>query len=128
MAPIQVYTKSPINAAKASGMSIPPPQAGYNQCGTSSSATGYGVGYPTGGYPGGGGGDVSGPAGYQQNTSASSSGYVPSAYHRSGQDGEGDEDEEGFLGSAMKFAKAAGERLSAAESEVWRRINGEGGR
>jgi hypothetical protein len=28
------------------------------------------------------------------------------------------------LGSAMKFAKAAGEKLSAAESEVWRRING----
>jgi tellurite resistance protein len=38
----------------------------------------------------------------------------------------GDEEGEGILESAVKLAKAAGEKLSAAESEVWRRINGEG--
>jgi hypothetical protein len=36
-----------------------------------------------------------------------------------------DREGNGVLSSAMKFAKAAGQRLSAAESEVWRRINGD---
>lgn len=119
-------------------MAIPPPQPGYNQRGTS---TGFGPAPATGagGYPGsgGGGGDVdlgSGPAGYRQNASVSA--YVPPAYdddnyHRSGRGYGGreeEEEEEGVWGSAVKLAKAAGERLSAAESEVWRRINGEGGK
>jgi hypothetical protein len=73
-----------------------------------------------------------GPGGYQQNVS---SGSYASPYQGGGGGGggrygggDGDEEEEGILGSAMKFARAAGEKLSAAESEVWKRINGEGGR
>ncbi|KAL2128141.1 hypothetical protein VTI74DRAFT_9612 [Chaetomium olivicolor] len=60
-----------------------------------------------------------GPGGYQQNTA----GFDQPSYGP----GNGGEQEDGFLGSAMRLAKAAGEKLSAAESEVWRRINGESG-
>lgn len=69
------------------------------------------------------------PPGYQQNTSASGYG----GYQGGGQNDSllssernGDEDdEEGVWNSAVRWAQAAGQKLSAAESEVWRRINKE---
>ncbi|KAL2188782.1 hypothetical protein L209DRAFT_751860 [Thermothelomyces heterothallicus CBS 203.75] len=109
-------------------MGRPPPQAGHNQRGTTAAPLGGGA------YPGPG----PGPGGYyyyQQNGSSASSssaaaaGYVPpyQGGGGGGSRGTGEEEEEGgFFGSALKLAKAAGEKLSAAESEVWRRINGEG--
>ncbi|KAL2141361.1 hypothetical protein VTI28DRAFT_2491 [Corynascus sepedonium] len=78
-------------------MGIQPPQAAHNQRGT---ATAYAPPYNQSG----GGGGIGGP----------------------GSQVDDEEKDEGFLGSAVKLAKAAGEKLSAAESEVWRRINGEG--
>lgn len=55
----------------------------------------------------------------------SRSGYAPPYVGGENTSGAREEDEDvGMLSSAMKLAKAAGERLSAAESEVWKRING----
>lgn len=70
-------------------------------------------------------GGLWGNAGYGQNSSGGG-GYAPPS-SLPFQQGGGDQEagQEGFLGSAMKLAKAAGGKLSAAESEVWRRINGE---
>ncbi|KAK4179792.1 hypothetical protein QBC36DRAFT_321777 [Triangularia setosa] len=89
--------------------SVPAPERPYNQRGTSTAftprtATGAAV--------------LPGPSpyetGYQQRT-----GYQPSG-------GQVETEGEGtVLGSVMGYAKAAGERLSEAEREVWRRINGE---
>lgn len=110
-------------------MAIPPPQTGYNQRGTSTSTAAPGV--TGGGWGGAGAGPGPVPGGYQQNVSASASAGYPSPYQGGGGGGGGggyggdDGEEEGILGSAMKFAKAAGEKLSAAESEVWKRINKE---
>ncbi|KAM7192685.1 hypothetical protein V8F20_008748 [Naviculisporaceae sp. PSN 640] len=80
---------------------------------------GYGA---AGNYAGGrGGGNVGysppagGPSGYQQRADTNSS-------DRYRDDGG---DEEGVWNSAVKWAQAAGEKLSAAESEVWKRINKE---
>ncbi|KAH6624941.1 hypothetical protein B0J18DRAFT_410338 [Chaetomium sp. MPI-SDFR-AT-0129] len=114
-------------------MAIPPPPRAFaaggphNQRGTSTATTqpmGTGINSGAGYSPAA----SLGPGGYQQNTAAVS-GFVAPAYQGGGggggSGGYGDEDEEGFLGSAKKFAKAAGEKLSAAESEVWKRINGE---
>ena len=123
-------------------MAIPPPQTGAEwgvQRGTATApAT---APPPTGAWTGGnGGGEVHEPKyesypGYRQNVNAFGEGggdYGRQQQQQQeqqdryqGGDGSGEGDGEGFLGSAMKFAKAAGEKLSAAESEVWRRINGE---
>ena len=113
-------------------MSVPPPpQPAFNQRGTMTTSPSAGTG--TSGFtpptflPTAGGGNQgyaggSGPEGYRQNVSGSAS-YEPTSYQRGGE-----EEEEGFLGSAVRFAKGAGERLAKAESEVWKRINGEGGK
>ncbi|KAK4147016.1 uncharacterized protein C8A04DRAFT_25211 [Dichotomopilus funicola] len=116
-------------------MAIPPPPRAFaaggshNQRGTSTATTQpMGTGSNSGTAAGYSPAASLGPGGYQQNTAAVS-GFVAPAYQEGGGGGGGggyeEEDEEGFLGSAKKFAKAAGERLSAAESEVWKRINGE---
>ncbi|KAK4668619.1 uncharacterized protein QC764_708990 [Podospora pseudoanserina] len=93
--------------------SIPSPELPYNQRGTSTaftSATTTGAAVLPGPSPY----ETGGGQGYQQRTD---SGYRPGG-------GEGNE-EHGVLGSVMGYAKAAGEKLSEAEREVWRRINGE---
>lgn len=68
------------------------------------------------------------PPGYQQNANASTFSSDQRAAHNAlrfsdrgnaSMDGE----EEGAWDSAKKWAQAAGGKLSAAESEVWRRIN-----
>ncbi|KAK4190345.1 hypothetical protein QBC35DRAFT_78833 [Podospora australis] len=94
---------------------IPPPSTGFNQRGTATSGnepnrTGPAV------LPGVSPYEMGGPSG---------SGYAaPAPYRSGGNDGQAEEGE-GWLDSATKLAKAAGEKLSAAESEVWKRINGE---
>ncbi|KAL2164535.1 hypothetical protein VTH06DRAFT_3751 [Thermothelomyces fergusii] len=106
-------------------MGIPPPQPGHhNQRGTTTEPLGRGA------YPGPGPGNYQ--YYYQQSgsygPSSTAGGYVP-PYQGGGSGGSRgmhENEEEGFLGSALKLAKAAGEKLSAAESEIWRRINGEG--
>lgn len=115
-------------------MGIPPPQTGLNQRGTSTtlSPSAAPSAWDGSSQAGSGGG---GYPGYQQNVSAAGGYAAPSPYQSGGggggggfgQDGDGGE-EEGVWGTAVKFAKAAGKRLSEAESEVWKRINGEGSR
>lgn len=119
-------------------MNIPPPQTGAEwgvQRGTATAPAAFPP--PTGSWTGGSGsGEIHEPKyenypGYRQNVNAFWEGggsYGQEQQRQQGyrggagsEDGEG----EGFLGSAMKFAKTAGEKLSAAESEVWRRINGD---
>lgn len=68
------------------------------------------------------------PPGYQQHVSASEvDGDQRAGYDSLGFSGRGntgpDEDEEGVWDSAKKWAQTAGGKLSAAENEVWRRIN-----
>lgn len=70
------------------------------------------------GYSWGGGG-----AGGVNSSSSFGSGYVPQPYQApTGAVDNGDE-EGGLLSSAVRLVKAAGQKLAAAESEVWRRIN-----
>jgi hypothetical protein len=73
---------------------------------------------------------LSHPRGYQQDINASElpshhkasqPARLSSAEHRGYTVAEGPD--EGVWNSAVKWAQAAGEKLAAAESEVWRRIN-----
>ncbi|EGS20545.1 uncharacterized protein CTHT_0023780 [Thermochaetoides thermophila DSM 1495] len=59
-----------------------------------------------------------------QNASGYYSNYRPAQYQPFQED-ERLDDEEGVLDSVIKFTKVLGEKLSEAESEVWRRINGD---
>lgn len=79
------------------------------------------------------GGGLEHPPGYQQNVNASEFNSYQRAAHsaaereareeaRASFEGDG---EETMWDSARKFAQAAGDKLSAAEHEVWRRINKE---
>lgn len=80
------------------------------------------------------------PVGYQQNANAAEmtssqreathqsavagdTAYGGSVFGRDGTSG-GVGDEEGLLGIAKKWALAAGDKLSAAEQEVWKRLSG----
>ena len=79
------------------------------------------------------GGGLEHPPGYHQNASASGfNSYQRPAHSAAERDGREeqratfDDDGEGTMwDSAKKFAQAAGDKLSAAEHEVWRRINKE---
>ncbi|KAK3322322.1 hypothetical protein B0H66DRAFT_198864 [Apodospora peruviana] len=86
-----------------------------------------------------GGGSLAHPPGYQQQDFNASSPYADQYHQRpddqshgngstrgmmAGTSNDDEDDEGGVLSSAMKWAQAAGGKLSAAESEVWRRING----
>lgn len=99
-------------------MSIPAPAVPQAQRGTSTAfVSPYSAAQP----------DVSHPPGYQQNINADQlpvsqrEGYQSSAGWVD--DSAADENEEGVWGAARKWAQAAGDKLSAAENEVWRRIN-----
>jgi hypothetical protein len=69
------------------------------------------------------------PPGYHQNVNASGFGggdrMAYSADVSRGGRGSGADDDEGVWDTAKRMVQAAGDRLSAAESEVWRRINKE---
>ncbi|KAL2271689.1 hypothetical protein VTJ83DRAFT_1060 [Remersonia thermophila] len=97
-------------------LGIPPPQAAHSQRGTSTALPPppgpSSLYHPPGAGPSGGGGAY--PSPYQGVGGA-------------GRGGSGNEDEnDGILGSAVRLAKAAGQKLASAESEIWKRINGEG--
>lgn len=119
-APVLPGTTAPIPAQ----ISIPAPTVNHAQRGT---ATAYA--------------NPSQYRGYQQNTGtnttigvevggrASGTGTGTGNYSATGNGTDGDRAEgqgEGVWESAIKWAQAAGKKLSDAESEVWRRVNGEG--
>ncbi|KAK0711132.1 hypothetical protein B0H67DRAFT_275599 [Lasiosphaeris hirsuta] len=107
-------------------MSIPAPTAPYSQLGTATASA------PSYSLPGhlpasaGVGGSLSHPPGYQQNPNASGLDRYQQDVQKSSlaydSRDEGVSDD-GVWNSARKWAQAAGEKLSAAEDEVWRRIN-----
>jgi hypothetical protein len=141
------------NVAYPTQMGLPAPAAPYTQRGTAtaSSAASYGGQVQLPGMPafspqagaGGVGGDnYAHPPGYMQNVNAADFSRDQRAAHEasmqsygagsssgmggsSGMSGEGSDGEEGIWDTAKKWAQAAGEKLSAAENEVWRRINKE---
>ncbi|KAI0128723.1 hypothetical protein BJ170DRAFT_343084 [Xylariales sp. AK1849] len=105
-------------------MSIPSPTIAYpaQQHGTSTAAA------PSSAYGGdqGTGGSLQHPPGYQQNVNASElDGYQRSAIFRNDSAQQHSQPEEGVWNSAKKWAQATGEKLAAAETEVWKRINKE---
>ena len=120
------------------GMSLAEPAAPHTYRGTSSTTTaapgsrqvGHTTADSNGGYPG-----YPPPGGYQQNPNASGGQYSHSYEQSRGNNSmsvgagggnyQDDGDEGGVWNSAMKWAQTAGEKLSAAESEVWKRINKE---
>ncbi|KAL1844055.1 hypothetical protein VTJ49DRAFT_5806 [Mycothermus thermophilus] len=113
--PPPAITAAPVYPPPPPQLGIPPPQVAHNQRGTSTAPprppTGATSTYHSGQYGGGG--------------------SYPSPYQGVGGVGRGvggqqEEEDEGILGSAVKLAKAAGQKLASAESEVWRRINGDG--
>ncbi|KAH8902542.1 hypothetical protein BR93DRAFT_972607 [Coniochaeta sp. PMI_546] len=105
-------------------MSIPAPTVPQAQRGTS---TAFAVPYSAGQA------DTAHPPGYQQDinadqfTSSQREGQYAATHSSSGwgagNPGADDESEEGVWNAARKWAQAAGDKLSAAENEVWRRIN-----
>ncbi|KAK4456633.1 hypothetical protein QBC42DRAFT_351128 [Cladorrhinum samala] len=105
--PAPAVTAAPTYPPPPTQTAIPPPHEPYNQRGTSTAFT-PATTTARAVLPGAG---------------SSPYGNYPDPAPSSGARGPGED--EGVLSSAMKFAKAAGEKLSAAESEVWRRINGE---
>ncbi|KAI1842825.1 hypothetical protein JX265_002638 [Neoarthrinium moseri] len=109
-------------------MSIPPPTMAYpaQQTGTSTAAapssafTGLGTGHGLGQAE-----SLQHPPGYQQNVNASElDKYQRSAVLRNDSDQLSDADE-GVWNSAKKWAQATGEKLAAAETEIWKKINKE---
>ena len=90
-------------------------------------AAGFGGPRPTSIREGGPGDVHSHPPGYHQDVHASEFSSAQRVAHESSMaentsvfDGD---DDEGVWGAAKKWASAAGNRLAAAENEVWRRIN-----
>lgn len=117
----------PVTSTYPHQMSIPAPTAPHAQRGTS---TAFVVPYSA---AQAGQADIAHPPGYQQDvnadqfTSSQREGQYTATHPSSGwgggnQQGD-DESEEGVWGAARKWAQAAGDKLSAAENEVWRRIN-----
>lgn len=125
-------------------MAVPPPTVPHGQRGTASAvAPGYAPQAVnlTGGAGGAAaeGSNLSHPPGYHQNVNAAELNSHQRAAHQAnvsgpglvlgvggvgmGGGGSGPAGEEGVWDSAVKFVQAAGEKLSAAESEVWRRIS-----
>lgn len=128
-------------------MSYPPPVASQSIRGTSTAATGPGfsspyasagpVQLPVGGIGGGinQATDMSHPPGYQQDAHATEFSSEQRAAHNAyvaqnsdfttnfsggaGGDGNG----ESIWNTAKKWAEAAGDKLAAAESEVWKAVN-----
>lgn len=103
-------------------MSIPAPTVPRAQRGTSTAfVSPYGAGQT----------DISHPPGYQQNVNADQFTSSQREAHKSSEGWDADDDrgedegEEGVWGAARKWAQAAGDKILAAESEVWRKINKE---
>jgi len=95
-------TAAPQYPAQPPQMGVPAPSMTYGQRGTATATASH-------------------PPGYQQNTASSGLNSYQSTHNES----LGHDREEGVWGSALKWAQAAGKKLSDAETEVWRRINKE---
>ncbi|ORY69748.1 uncharacterized protein BCR38DRAFT_405429 [Pseudomassariella vexata] len=110
-------------------MSIPPPTMAYpaQQQGTATAAASslaYGQG--PGNFIGQGGQNLEHPLGYHQNVNASGlDKYQTSPAQRNVMGDGHDHAEEGMWDTAKKWVSATGEKLAAAENEVWKRINKE---
>ncbi|KAF3019419.1 hypothetical protein E8E14_012984 [Neopestalotiopsis sp. 37M] len=111
-------------------MSIPPPTMAYpaQQSGTMAAAPPPSTTTMYSSQIGAGSGaqqSLEHPPGYQQNADASElDRYQQSAIRRNESGYEyGSDDDEGVWNSAKKWAQATGEKLVAAETEVWKRIN-----
>ncbi|KAI0007808.1 hypothetical protein F4779DRAFT_487143 [Xylariaceae sp. FL0662B] len=122
--PQQTPAPQPVAMPYPHQMSVPVPTAAYpsQQSGTSvaqlpSSAYGsHRLVNPEG---------LDHPPGYHQNTNASElDRYQRSAVQQS-DFGARPDDSDGVWGAAKKWAQHTGERLAAAESEVWKKINKE---
>lgn len=127
--PASVTTSPPSAAAPyPHQMSIPPPTMAYQaqQSGTSSAA-GLGQMYSSQSTTVGNQ-NLQHPPGYHQDANASEPDrFQRAALNRNDSDyqQQGAEDEGGVWGTAKKWAQATGEKLAAAETEVWKRINKE---
>jgi hypothetical protein len=116
----------PVTSTYPHQMSVPAPTVPHAQRGTSTAfVVPYSAGQAT---------DIAHPPGYQQNVNADqftssqresqhTSVHSSSSWGGGGDGRADDESEEGVWGAARKWAQVAGDRLSAAENEVWRRIN-----
>ncbi|KAI2463682.1 hypothetical protein F4781DRAFT_426154 [Annulohypoxylon bovei var. microspora] len=125
--PQQTSANQPMNMPYPPQMSIPPPSAPYSaqQHGTSTASV------PTSAYSGQGPTALGGPPtqslqhppGYHQNVNASELDmHQRSALQQSELEDQRD-DSGGVWDSAKKWAQHTGERLAAAENEVWKKLN-----
>lgn len=133
--PEQTPAPQPANIPYPAQMSVPAPAVPFSQRGTAAAGPPAGSigGQPTGVLSAGGPSPAAHfqhPPGYQQDVNASEfSSNKRAAHHASLSVDAGsgsaalDDGEEGVWDSAKKLVQAAGDKLSAAESEVWRRIN-----
>ena len=111
-------------------MSIPAPTIPHVHGGTSTATAGR---YSQAAQPttlgAGSGNQLNHPPGYHQNVNAVDFDSNQRAAHFANVSSErrrsSDGDDEGVWDAARKLVQSAGEKLSAAESEVWRRINKE---
>lgn len=110
----------------ASQLAVPAPTVPLARRGTATTTAVTGL---FGGHAGGLGGGAEHPPGYQQNangaepTSHGESRALYETEHDTERSSDARGDDDGVWSSAKKWAQTAGEKLSAAESEVWRRIN-----
>lgn len=121
-------------------MTVPPPTLPYAQRGTSSATPGYSpqASNPLGTAGSAGGSNLAHPPGYHQDVNAADYGSHQRPMYQGQESSSAREfgggggaatgapaEDDNVWGSAVKFVQAAGEKLSAAESEVWRRISKE---
>ncbi|KAI0847924.1 hypothetical protein F5Y00DRAFT_240089 [Daldinia vernicosa] len=123
--------EKPINIPYPQQMAIPPPTASYQsqQRGTSIAPV------PTSEYSSQGSTALSGqashhslehPPGYYQNSNASElDNYQRSSIQRSAVEDQTGNSESGVWEAAKKWAHQTGEKIAAAETEVWKKINKE---
>ncbi|KAI1337941.1 hypothetical protein F5Y15DRAFT_388380 [Xylariaceae sp. FL0016] len=127
--PQQTPAPQPVSMPYPQQMSIPPPTASLpsQQQGTATAAAPsslFGTQIPTGA-DGQVAQSLQHPPGYHQNANASElDRYQRSAIQQSEYEGTAhDSDTEGVWGAAKKWAQQTGEKLAAAENEVWKKIN-----
>ncbi|KAI0834799.1 hypothetical protein F5Y06DRAFT_277925 [Hypoxylon sp. FL0890] len=127
--PQQTPTGQPVAMPYPPQMSIPPPAVPYpsQQRGTSTTSAPPSVPSTQGPTASSGPANYSleHPPGYHQNANASElDRYQKSAMQHSESEGQRD-DSGGVWGAAKKWAQQTGEKIAAAENEVWKKINKE---
>ncbi|KAI6092559.1 hypothetical protein F4821DRAFT_224357 [Hypoxylon rubiginosum] len=125
----QTPAPQPVSMPYPQQMSIPTPTAPYpaQQHGTSTASvpTSYNSQGPTA-TTGSGFYSLEHPPGYHQNSNASElDRYQRVATHQSELEGQREDTGGGVWDSARKWAQQTGEKLAAAENEVWKKINKE---